>query len=261
MKPSRPFLVAVLGISLMLTGIGSVQADSRTWTQASSGRTIEGEFVKVEGENVHIRRAGGSIIPVPIKMLSAEDQKFITAQAPPATSPSPAPGDKPTAEGDAEPITIKLHEMHLCCSACGRRVEELVAEMEGVKVDVDRKEGIVTLDAPGKKAAQDAVNAMADAGFYGKSDSHDIDFKGKGAKAEKIKSATVTGVHLCCKGCVTAADKAITSVEGVEEHTAKSKAESFVITGDFSPSEVLRNLRKAGLNATITETGAAAEAK
>ena len=254
MKSLSSLFVAVLGFSLMLFGIGSVQAEGRTWTQASSGRTIEGEYVKVEGNNVHIRKAGGSIIPVPIKMLSAEDQKFITAQA--AAAPVPAPGDKPTTEGDGEPVTVELHGMHLCCSACERRVEELVAEMEGIKVDVDRKESIVTLDAPGKKAAQDAVNAIAGAGFYGKSDSHDVDFKGKGASGDKVKTATVTGVHLCCKGCVTTADKAITSVEGVEDHTAKSKAESFEITGDFSPSEVLRNLRRAGMNAVITAGGA-----
>lgn len=261
MKSLLLLLVVVLGLGLTFFGIGSVQAEDRTWTQASSGRTIEGVFVKVEGDNVHIRRAGGSIIPVPIKMLSAEDQKFITAQAAPAPAPapSPAPGDKPTTEGDGEPVTVMLHEMHLCCSACGKRVEEVVAEMEGVKVDIDRKEGVVTLDAPGKKAAQDAVNAMVDAGFFGSSDSHDVDFKGKGAKAEKVKSVTVTGVHLCCKGCVTAADKAISSVEGVEDHTAKNKAESFEITGDFSPNEVLRNLRKAGMNGVFTETAAKAK--
>ena len=176
-----------------------------------------------------------------------------------AAAPAPAPGSPATTEEDGEPLTVKLHDMHLCCSACGRRVEEVVSDLEGVKVDVDRKEGIVTMDAPGKKTAQAAINALADAGFYGKSDSHEVDFKGKGAKGDKVKGVTVTGVHLCCKGCVTAADKAIMAVEGVEEHTAKNKAESFEITGDFSPSEVLRNLRRAGLNGMITEAGAEAK--
>ena len=76
-------------------------------------------------------------------------------------------------------------------------------------------------------------------------------FERAGTKGEMVKSATVSGVHLCCNDCVEAVEKALKSVEGIEEHTAKSKAETFEITGEFSPSEVLRYLRRTGLNGTI----------
>ena len=92
--------------------------------------------------------------------------------------------------------------------------------------------------------------------YFNNTAQKDVDFKSKGVSGDKVKVATVTGVHLCCKGCVTASEKAIMGAEGVEGHTAKNKAESFEITGDFSPSDVLRNLRKAGMNAVIAPGGA-----
>jgi len=256
MKPLSTLLAAIISFAFGALLPHSVQAESRTWTQASSGRTIEGEFVKVEGDNVHIRKADGGIIPVPLTVLTEDDQKFVASHAKaaePTTSPStPAKEGDPGEPSDAEPIVLELHEIHLRCSACERGIEEAVAGIEGVTVTADKGDALVTLNAPSKKVAQQAVDAIAAAGYYGKSDSHDVDFKGAGVKDEKAKMVTVTGLPLCCKGCVTAADKAITAVDGVEDHTAKSKADSFEITGDFSPSEVLRNLRKAGMNAVIT---------
>lgn len=255
MKPPFTLLVAIISLGVGALLPHSVQAENRTWTQASSGRTIEGAFVKVEGDNVHIRKADGGIIPVPLSVLTEDDQKFVATQAKaaaPSTPTTPTKDGDPGDPSDTEPIALELHEVHLCCSACERGIEDAVAGMEGVTVATDKGDGLVTLNAPSKKVAQQAVDAIAAAGFYGKSDSHEVDFKGAGVKDEKAKVVTVSGLHLCCKGCVTAADKAITSVEGVEDHTAKSKAESFEITGDFSPSEVLRNLRKAGMNAVIT---------
>ncbi len=57
-------------------------ASPRMWTQASTGKQLEGELAKVDGEGeletVTIR-AGGRLVPIPLAMLAAEDQEFVTA--------------------------------------------------------------------------------------------------------------------------------------------------------------------------------------
>jgi len=239
MKIFSTLAAGLLALFLGALALPSVQGENRTWTQASTGRTIEGELVKVEGENAHIRRAGGGMIPVPVKMLSKEDQEFISAQAKPAD----------TATG--EPVSLTLSDMHLCCGACEKRVVSTVGEIEGATVVVDRDASSATLGAPDSKIAQAAVDALADAGFFGKSDSNEVEFKIGDLSDRKVKTVTITNVHLCCGGCVKAADKAITAVDGVEAHTAKNKAESFEVTGRFSPAEVIESLREAGMNGVI----------
>ena len=60
---------------------------ARTWTEASSGRSVEADFVRVDGENVVMRMSNGSTTQFPIARLSAADQEFIKQQAgPPASS-------------------------------------------------------------------------------------------------------------------------------------------------------------------------------
>ncbi len=64
-----------------MTG-GDGKSVSRSWTQASTGKQIEGALKKVEGDGpnrVVTLLAGGQQIPIPLKMLSANDQKFVAA--------------------------------------------------------------------------------------------------------------------------------------------------------------------------------------
>ncbi len=239
MKILSTLAVGILALFLGVLTLRPVQGEDRIWTQASSGRSIEGAFVKVEGENVHILKTGGGVIPVPVKMLSKEDQDFIATQT------------KPVAAATGEPVSLTLSGMHLCCGACEKRVVSTVGGIEGATVAVDRDAGTAKLDAPDGKTAQAAVDALADAGFYGKSDSNDVEFKAGELSDKKVKTITINNVHLCCGGCVKAADKAITAVDGVEAHTAENKAESFEVTGRFSPAEVIEALREAGMNGVI----------
>jgi hypothetical protein len=46
-------------------------------------------------------------------------------------------------------------------------------------------------------------------------------------------------------------DKAVKSVSGVKEHTAKKNALSFEVSGDFNDKEVVDALHNAGLNGTV----------
>jgi protein disulfide-isomerase len=72
MKPS---------LQCLLLCLLAVTADARTWKEAGSDRTIVGEFVRTEGENVVITRPIGGTAKVPLSRLSEEDQKFAAEQA------------------------------------------------------------------------------------------------------------------------------------------------------------------------------------
>ena len=70
---------------LTLPAIG----DTRTWTDAGTKRTIEGEFMKVDGANVVIRLANGQSAVVAIDRLTDADKAFVEKQsAKPADSPA-----------------------------------------------------------------------------------------------------------------------------------------------------------------------------
>lgn len=95
MKAVTFLLFAVLGLSLQ----------ARTWTDAASGRTIEAEFVRVEGEEVVVRMQNGSVTKIAISRLSATDQEFVKKSAP----STPSSGmDKKAASTDKEDASAIL---------------------------------------------------------------------------------------------------------------------------------------------------------
>jgi uncharacterized protein (TIGR03067 family) len=95
MKAVTFLLFAVLGLSLQ----------ARTWTDAASGRTIEAEFVRVEGEEVVVRLQNGSVTKIAISRLSATDQEFVKKSAP----STPSSGmDKKAASTDKEDASAIL---------------------------------------------------------------------------------------------------------------------------------------------------------
>ena len=63
---------------------------SRTWTEAQTGRTLEGDFVKVQGGSVVVRAVNGSTLQLPLARLSEADQTFVKEQAASATTPATA---------------------------------------------------------------------------------------------------------------------------------------------------------------------------
>ena len=52
------------------------RSEMRTWTD-TQGRTIEARLVRVEGENVTIRRADGQVFTIPVEILSEADREFL----------------------------------------------------------------------------------------------------------------------------------------------------------------------------------------
>jgi len=68
------FLLVALTIAGLATGAG---AESRTWTDRSSRRQVEAEFVALQPGLVWVLRADGEVFSVPLESLSQADQDYV----------------------------------------------------------------------------------------------------------------------------------------------------------------------------------------
>ncbi|RFC44434.1 MAG: hypothetical protein DVB23_002298 [Verrucomicrobia bacterium] len=75
--PRLPGFVPCLTAALVLASALTGAAAPRTWTEAGSGRTLQGEYLRMQGEDVLIRRANGTTVTVPLERLSQADRDFI----------------------------------------------------------------------------------------------------------------------------------------------------------------------------------------
>jgi mercuric ion binding protein len=138
---------------------------------------------------------------------------------------------------------IVLTGVHNCCKKCDTGIAEAVTKVEGASVKTEK--GKVTVTAKDEATAKLAVQSLVSNGYFG---------QGAVAPAvvdQKVKSATVTGLHLCCGKCVTAAEEAVLSVAGVTGHTAAKGVTSFKVEGDFSTQQLANALHKAGLHGDL----------
>jgi periplasmic mercuric ion binding protein len=115
-----------------------------------------------------------------------------------------------------------------------------------------RSTGNVALTAKDDATAQKALDALAAGGFHGTTDSKTLTVKeDSGATKGKVKTLTLEGVHNCCGSCNRAIVAALGKVEGVTGNTAKVKSESFDVTGEFDPAEVIKALNAAGYHVKV----------
>jgi periplasmic mercuric ion binding protein len=162
----------------------------------------------------------------------------------------------------AADTSVTFKNVHLCCKACVRGVENSLKEIEGVSLKADEDTETVTLTSADKGKLQKAANAMAEGGYFGVSNNAQIKPVAKtGAKGEKVQSLTVAGVHLCCPGCVKAVDRAIKNTPGATGHTAKKNVESFVVNGEFNDQKFFEALQQEGLSGKVGRTAAVEAAK
>lgn len=77
MKSSRTHSLLIV-ISALAAMAGVVEA--RTWTQAATGKKIEADFVRLDGQTV-VLNVGGRPAQVPLAALSPEDQAFVKEAA------------------------------------------------------------------------------------------------------------------------------------------------------------------------------------
>ena len=75
----------LLRICLTCCAISTLNA--RTWTEAQTGRTLEGDFVKVQDSSVVVRLANGYTTQLPLARLSEADQTFVKEQTAPYKYP------------------------------------------------------------------------------------------------------------------------------------------------------------------------------
>ena len=144
--------------------------------------------------------------------------------------------------------TVKISDVHLCCKSCITGAEKAVAKVSGATVAANQDEETLTITAPDAAAAQQAVDSLVAAGYFGKSADPAIKVKDtSGAKDAKVTKLAVNEVHLCCKKCVTAVSKALENVKGVTGNTAEKGAKTFEVTGDFNAKEVFTALQNTGL--------------
>ena len=157
----------------------------------------------------------------------------------------------PVALAQAE-TKVELKGVHLCCPACVRAVGTILKNVEGVKATCDQNAKTVTITATDDAAAQKALDALSAGGFHGETASSSIAMKDdSGAKAGKVKSLTVSGVHNCCAQCCKAIKATVKKVDGVKDDTAKPKEDTFEVTGDFDAADLIKALNAAGFHVKV----------
>lgn len=159
-----------------------------------------------------------------------------------------------TLSAAAADTAVELKNVHMCCGGCAKEVAKILGKVEGVSaVTTDQEAGTAKFTAADAKAAQKALDALAEGGFHGDpGDRKDIAFKAdSGVKPGKVKSLTVTGFHNSCGGCVKSFREAIKDVKGVTGDTAKAKVMTAEVTGDFDAAELVKALNKAGFHVKV----------
>ena len=114
------------------------------------------------------------------------------------------------------------------------------------------EKGTVTFTAGDDAAARKALDALAAAGFSGRSDNRDLAMRPVGeVPHSRVNSVRVSGIHNCCGPCCDAIKGAIDTVDGVTGDTAKPRATTFVVTGDFHAAALVKALNDAGFSAQV----------
>jgi copper chaperone CopZ len=148
----------------------------------------------------------------------------------------------------AADTTVTLEKTHLCCPSCVKAVAAVVKTIPGVTAKCDQKAGTVTLTAPDDATGQKAIDALSDAGFYGKVTGATIK-DDSGAPTGSVKTLTIA-THNCCQKCATAITKVIASVPGATGE-AKPKADTITITGDFDAAKLVAAFNDAGFSIKV----------
>lgn len=149
-------------------------------------------------------------------------------------------------------IKLTLTGVHMCCQGCTDAIDASLMNVFGVNSHCDMENQAVTFTASDAVGAREALQSLADEGFYGESDDPTLTIQtGSDIPPGIVNRAGVSGIHNCCDLCCDAIKQAISTVDGVTGDTARPKVTSFDVTGAFRPVELLRALNGAGFNAKI----------
>ena len=148
--------------------------------------------------------------------------------------------------------TTKISDVHLCCSSCQEAVENAVGTVNGaiVKVNRDEKTVILSADDDDVVVAQQALDAIAQAGFYGNSDNATIAIKTATTKGNVAK-AKLKGFHNCCGSCSNSIENSLSPIKGVTKVSINKSTCN--VEGDFDVLAALKAVNKAGFSSVITK--------
>ncbi len=151
-----------------------------------------------------------------------------------------------SASGALADTTVTLSKVHLCCPQCVSAVKKTLDDFDGVTSEIDQKGKKVTITAKDDATAQKAVDALVEAGFYGKSDNDKVAPKKIDLPKGKVAKLELTGVHNCCKQCTATIKKVVEKVDGVTGTDVEPKVNTFTVEGNFDAAAVMQALLNAG---------------
>lgn len=149
-------------------------------------------------------------------------------------------------------IKVELTGVHLCCQGCVDAADAALMSVPRVNSRCDMENGTVALTADDDVAAQKALDALAAAGFYGRTGDQKLAMKAvNDVPRGKVNSVKVAGIHNCCGLCCAAIKQAIATVDGVTGDTAEPQATTFDVIGDFDAAALVQALHAAGFSARV----------
>ena len=149
-------------------------------------------------------------------------------------------------------VKVELTGVHLCCQGCVNAADAALMSVAGIKSRCDMENGTVTLTAGDDAAAQKALDALAAAGLYGRTDNQKLAMRAVSDVPQvKVKSLKVSGIHNCCGLCCEAIKEAIATVDGVARNTAEPQATTFEVIGDFNAATLVKALNAGGFSAQV----------
>ncbi len=151
-----------------------------------------------------------------------------------------------------EAMHVEITGVHLCCQGCVDAVDAAVRSVAGATSRCDIEKQTVALTARDGAAAQKALDAIAAAGFHGRTDDAHLAMKAVSRIPRgRVKHVKVSGIHNCCDLCCEAIKGAIATVDGVAGDTATPGATTFEVTGDFQAAALVQALNAAGFGAQV----------
>ncbi len=145
---------------------------------------------------------------------------------------------------------VELTGVHLCCQGCVAAVEDAVASVPGAHCRCQMDAGTATISAGDVATAQQALDAIAAAGLYGRSDHRELAMRPVGNMPRgHVNRLHLSGIHNCCDPCADAIMAAVASVDGVTGANIEPGVPDFEVTGSFDAAALVHALNAAGFSA------------
>ncbi|MFO7902074.1 MAG: SHD1 domain-containing protein [Planctomycetota bacterium] len=143
-------------IILMVIYPFTVQAEERTFSDASGNYSVEAELVDYQGGEVHLRKTDGTVVTVALKLLSQADQEYVRSHADAGPTVRPL---RETLTNMVEQLTPGSSEPGTVVKVSGDRVYinrgAKDGSTEGAEYDIVRGVTAITDPSTGEKLGED----------------------------------------------------------------------------------------------------------